>query len=70
MNFSPAGLAANLLFSGIGLVAFTYGKRMQRYPLMGAGAALMAYPYFVAGTLALWLVGAGLTAVAFWVKDD
>jgi len=47
------------------MAAFGYGKKQQKPKAMLLGAALMGYPYLVDGALALWLVGAGLTAALF-----
>ena len=62
LAFSAAELLAGLLFGSIGLVAFVYGKRQAVWGPMFTGLALMVYPYFVADTLAVWGIGAALTA--------
>jgi hypothetical protein len=62
LEFSAAELVAGLIFGSIGLVAFLYGKRQAVWRPMFTGLALMVYPYFVADTLALWGIGAALTA--------
>jgi hypothetical protein len=58
-------LFAWLLFGLVGMAAFGYGRKQQKPKAMLLGAALMGYPYLVDGALALWLVGAGLTAALF-----
>ena len=58
-----------LLFGAIGFVAFAYGKRQASVRTMLLGVALMVYPYFVANTLALYAVGALLTAAVFVWRD-
>jgi hypothetical protein len=65
LAFSTAELIAGLLFGSIGFVAFLYGKRQSVWRPMFTGLALMVYPYFVADTLALWGIGAALTATLF-----
>lgn len=56
-DFSPANLIAGFLFGSIGFVAFTYGKRMTLWKPMFCGLALMIYPYFVANSVALFVIG-------------
>lgn len=66
-NFSLAKIAAYTIFGGIGFVAFIYGKKNMVWQPMVIGVALMAYPYFVSGTLAIYLTGIILTAALyFW----
>ncbi|MFL6528135.1 MAG: hypothetical protein ACJ8I9_08555 [Chthoniobacterales bacterium] len=60
--FSTAELLAGLIFGSIGFVAFLYGKRQAVWRPMFTGLALMVYPYFVADALAVWGIGAALTA--------
>lgn len=67
---SVGNIVGNLLFSSIGFVAFMYGKRQGRFQLMAVGGALMVYPYFVSSTPLMYLVGAGLTAWAWSVRDN
>lgn len=62
-------LFAGLIFGSVGFVAFVYGKKQGRIKTMLLGVALMAYPYFVTNGLALWLIGAGLTAALFFLRD-
>jgi hypothetical protein len=66
----PSAFAADclggILFSGLGFVAFIYGKRMRYWTPMICGLALMMVPLFLAN-LALLLVSAvlGATAIVF-----
>lgn len=53
MSFDANALLLSMLVSGIGFVAFVYGKKQSRIPQMVAGVVLMAYPYFVSN---LWLM--------------
>ena len=61
-----ANCIGSLVFSGLGLVAFTYGKRMRHWTPMICGLILMLLPLFVAD-LALLLTSAllGATAIVF-----
>jgi hypothetical protein len=55
----------SLIPSGIGFVLFTYGRKQQRWPHLGAGLLLMVYPYFA--TTVMSLVAAGVAiGVALW----
>ena len=65
MNFDPAMLILSLVPSGIGFVLFVYGKKQDRWAHLGAGLALMVYPYFV-GTVVQMLLGGVLIGGAFW----
>lgn len=66
-NFSPSNLFAGLIFGSIGFVAFIYGKKIASFRPMVIGIVLMIYPYFISGTLFLYLIGIVLTAsLYFW----
>jgi hypothetical protein len=65
-GFSGASLIGNLLFGAIGFVAFVYGKRMHLWKLMLGGLALMIFPYFIADTVLLYLIGTTATATLFF----
>jgi hypothetical protein len=60
-EFHGPTLALSILFSGIGYVAFRYGRRMQLMPPVVLGLALMLYPLVVSGAVWTAVVGAGLT---------
>ena len=67
--FSPAILVGGLLFSGIGFVAFCYGKKMGRMWPMLLGVALMVYPYFVPNAWLLYVLGSIITAALYITRD-
>ena len=67
--FTGATIIANLLFGAIGFVAFVYGKRMHVWKTMFLGLALMVYTYFVENTVALFGIGAVLTACLFIFRE-
>ncbi len=67
--FTFANLIGNLLFSGVGFVAFVYGKKMVRWKAMLLGVLLMIYPWFVSGTLMLYGVGLALTALLYLTRE-
>ena len=68
-SFSMANLVWGLLFGSVGFIAFSYGKgNAKMYPMI-LGIALMAFPYFVRGTLMLVLIGLGLCGALFILRD-
>jgi hypothetical protein len=67
--FTGANLIGGLVFGSIGFIAFTYGKRMQVWKPMLLGLALMAYPYFVANDVALFVIGILGTAALFLFRE-
>lgn len=69
MSFSLANIVGGVIFGAIGFVAFVYGKRMQAYRALGIGLALMIFPYFVDNVIAMYCIGAGLTASLFVFRD-
>jgi predicted phage tail protein len=69
VDLSASSLLASLLFSSIGFVAFTYGKRTGHFQIMALGGVLMAYSYFTPGATWTWLVGAGLTGMLVYLRD-
>ena len=68
-NFTIANIAGNVLFSGIGYVAFQYGRRMEKPRIMVQGGVLMGYSYIVSDTLWMYLIGAGLTAWIYLTRE-
>jgi len=56
-NFSAANLIGGFIFGSIGFVAFFYGRRMSLWKPMFCGLGLMVFPYFVANTVAIYVVG-------------
>jgi len=65
LNFSGANLFAGLLFGSIGFVAFVYGKKQAELKPLILGILLLAFPYFISNTTALYIVGAILTVLLF-----
>lgn len=54
---SPAYMVGAVLFGIIGLWAWYYGKRVSLSRIRWVGLALMVYPYLVAATWLLYVVG-------------
>ena len=65
---TTAILLWGVLFSAIGLGFFIYGRKQRQIVPLLCGLALMVYPYFIANTLALVLVGTVLTALPYFVR--
>ena len=64
-----ADLFGWLIFGSVGFVAFVYGKRQVSWKAMAIGVALMAYPYFISNTIAMYIVGVVLTAALFVFRE-
>jgi hypothetical protein len=67
--FSAPSLLAGLLFGSVGFVAFIHGKRLSHWKPMLLGLGLMAYPYFVENTIALFAIGLAGTAALFLLGE-
>ncbi len=63
-HMDGANIFGGLLFSGIGFVAFTYGKKNQSVRHMALGGALMVYCYFTP-TILTYAIGVILTIGLF-----
>lgn len=67
-DWSAWGLSWSILFGVAGLIWFKTGKQ-ETHPLqMGCGILLLAYPYFLSNTWAIFLIGL-LLSVLPWVPD-
>ena len=60
-EFEPTTILLSVLFSGIGYVAFRYGRKMQQVPPVALGMALMTYPLFVSSAAWTAVIGVCLT---------
>lgn len=65
---NTASLLWGLLFGSIGVGFFIYGKRQRMVVPLVCGLALMVYPYFFAGTLAILLIGIALMGVPYFLR--
>ena len=68
-SMSAANLIGNIIFSGVGFVAFMFGKKQGRFQPMAIGGVLMVYPYFVSSTVLMYLIGIALSASLFFARD-
>lgn len=69
-SFSAANILGSLLFSAIGYVAYSYGKRLDKTKVMIQGGVLMGFSYFVSDTVWMYVVGTALTAWAWSSRHD
>lgn len=69
-QFSFANIIGNLLFSGIGYIAYSYGKKMDKTRVMLTGVVLMGYSYVVSDTLWMYAIGSVLTAYVWITRND
>jgi len=68
-DFSAAKIFAWIIFGAIGFAVFLYGKKNRFFRPTIIGVALMVYPYFISGTLFLYLVGIALIAVLYFWRE-
>ena len=68
-DFSLWGLVGGFIFGSIGFIAFVYGKKNAEYRPLLIGIAMMAYPYFFQKTIAIYLIGLGLTAALYFFRE-
>lgn len=69
MSLDPLNLLGSLVFSGVGFIAFRYGKTTANFSLVAVGGVLMGYSYFTPTALLTWGVGAALTVFAWSLRD-
>ena len=68
-DMGMAKIIAYLVFGAIGFSVFIYGKKNAAIKPMIIGILLMGYTYFVTGTLAIYLIGAALLALLYFLRD-
>jgi len=57
-----------VLFGGIGLGFFLYGKKQKAIVPLMAGIGLIVFPYFVSNVYALIAVGIALIVLPYFVR--
>ena len=68
-SVSTGAIIGSLVFSGVGFVAFSYGKKTHNFRLLAMGGVLMIFPYFVGDTTLMWLVGAVLSGSLYFLWE-
>ena len=63
-----ASLFWGLVFGSIGFGFFWYGRKQKAIVPLVCGLSLMAFPYFVSGTLPMLAIGLGLMAIPYFVR--
>ncbi len=69
LDIGFGNIVVGLVFSGVGFVAFRYGKNQGKVNSMIVGGALMVYPYFTPNAVLTTVVGLALTALLFVWRD-
>jgi len=65
---NTAALMWGVLFGGIGLGFFMYGRRQKAVVPLFSGIALLVFPYFISNVYLLVAVGAGLIALPYFIR--
>ena len=65
---NEAMLVWSVLFGGLGIGFFSYGRRQKSIVPLLTGVALMAYPYFMPNATVLVIVGIALLAVPYFIR--
>ena len=68
-DFNLGKMLAYFLFSSIGFVAFSYGKKQSNPKPLVVGLILMIYPYFISNLWAIYGVGFLLCAGLYFFRD-
>jgi hypothetical protein len=71
-HLDAGGLIASLLWGGLGLGFFVYGKKQRSAPPLFGGIALIGISYFLADS-AVWMsvAGAGiLIGIYYWSRHE
>lgn len=67
---SMAYIVGALVFSAIGYVAWSYGRKMQHTRVKWLGMTLMLYSYVAYETWVLYLVGIGLCMALYVWRNE
>lgn len=66
---SESSLIWGVVFGAIGLGYFVHGKKQRAVVPLLAGVALMVLPYFVTNSWLLVLLGGGVAALPYFLRD-
>ena len=67
-DITATSLFMGVLFGSIGLGFFIYGRKQRKVVPLLCGIVLIIVPYFIPGTLLLFVVGAVLVAIPYSVR--
>ncbi|PCI43796.1 MAG: hypothetical protein COB41_06150 [Proteobacteria bacterium] len=59
----------SVLFGGIGIGYFSYGKKQKALVPLLAGIALLIFPYFITNTYSMIFTGLTLMALPYFIKQ-
>lgn len=67
-DITITSLLLGVVFGSVGMGFFIYGKKQGTIVPLLCGLTLMVLPYFISSTLLLFVVGAVLVAVPYFVR--
>lgn len=67
-EITVSSLLLSLLFGSIGLGFFIYGRKQHAVVPLLCGLALMVVPYFIPNAWFLFVIGAVLVAIPYFVR--
>lgn len=67
-DITASSLFLGLLFGSVGFGFFMYGRKQRTGVPLVCGLALMVVPYFIPNPWLLFLVGAVLVAIPYFVR--
>ena len=68
-QLSASILMLSMLFGSVGLGYLIYGKKAGQLIPLGAGLALMIFPYFISSVMLLIVIGLVLMIVPFVLRE-
>jgi hypothetical protein len=68
MDQSLSIMAWSVLFNGIGIGYFIYGKKQKAIVPLCTGLALFVFPYFMSSVAMLFVVGIVLVGIPYFIR--
>jgi ABC-type transport system involved in multi-copper enzyme maturation permease subunit len=68
MSFDQSTLLLGVLFGAVGLGYFTYGRKQRAVVPLVVGLALFILPYLIANTIALFITGAVVAVIPYFIR--
>ena len=69
MEIDSGYLILSIIFSGLGVFLFLFGKKSGRMPHLFAGLGLMTCPYFISNLIVMTVVCGVLAVAPFFVQE-